>query len=214
MSTLSPGDLLHRLSWRYATKRFDPARPIADAAWAALLETLRLAPSSFGLQPWRFVVVDDPAVRRTLRSLARDQAQLTDAARLLVIQAHADVGPAEVQAHADRIAGERGDRAAADTYRDRITTLIAAWPAEARREWAVRQAYIALGSYLTAAAVLGVDACPMEGVDRPGFDRALGSDQGPWRTLVAVPTGHRAADDPQQALAKVRHPPERVLLTV
>lgn len=211
MTTLAPAQLTEQLRWRYATKRFDPTRSLSGDTWQALLHALQLTASSFGLQPWRFIVVDDQEVRRQIRAGARDQAQVTDAARLLVIQAHTDVDAAHVGAHADRIAAERGDEAGA-TFRQRVTPLITEkFTPEVRKEWALRQTYIALGQYLAAAAVLGVDTCPMEGFDKPATDRLLGHEATPWRSVVIVPTGYRAAEDPQAALPKVRFPLDQVV---
>lgn len=85
MTTLYVSDLLSALNWRYATKAFDPAKPVTDAEWDALLESLRLAPSSFGLQPWKFIDVRTPALRASLREASWGQTQVTDASRFVVL---------------------------------------------------------------------------------------------------------------------------------
>lgn len=212
MTTLAPAQLIQQLEWRYAAKRFDPTKDITSETWLALERSLQLAASSFGLQPWRFIVVDDQAIRRQIRTGARDQAQVTDAARLVVIQAHTDVDAAHVGAHAERIAALRGAEAGA-TFRQRVTPLVTEkFAPEVRKEWAIRQTYIALGQYLAAAAVLGVDTCPMEGFDKAAADILLGNEATPWRSIVIVPTGYRAVDDPQAALPKVRFDLGQVVL--
>jgi nitroreductase len=204
MPAIAPDILLDQLQWRYATKRFDAARRIPAETWAALEQVLVLTPSSFGLQPWRFVVVTDPEVRARLRAVSRNQPQITDASHLLVLQVLAVVDEAHVDRHLAAIAAARkADPAALATQRQRLVDTVVNGPNRGNHgEWASRQVYIALGQFLTAAALLGIDACPMEGVERPRYD------------VVVAPAGYRAADDPAAAQAKVRFAAEEVLLRV
>ena len=204
MPAIAPDVLLSQLSWRYATKRFDPARVIAPETWSALEQALVLAPSSFGLQPWRFVVVTEAALRAKLRAAARNQPQITDASHLVVFQALSAVDAAHVDRHLAVI--ERLRKPAADalaTQRQRLLDTVVNDP-QRGEAWAARQVYIALGQFLAAAALLGVDACPMEGVERPAYDALLNEPGSPFRTVVVAPTGYRAVDDPAAAQPKVR----------
>src|SRR3954469_15108820 len=99
MKTIDPNQLLEQLNWRYATKQFDPTRKISASDWTTLEEALRLTPSSFGLQPWKFIVVTDPAVRANLRPASWNQTQITDASHLVVLAAKTDFGETEIDAH-------------------------------------------------------------------------------------------------------------------
>jgi nitroreductase len=210
----APGDLLHQLHWRYATKRFDPARRIPEDTWAVLEQSLVLAPSSFGLQPWRFIIVTDPEVRSRLRAAARNQPQITEASHLVVFQAMARVDAAHVDAHLAVVAEKRRPEAAAlAAQRQRLLDTVVNDPQRGGSDaWAARQVYIALGQFLTAAAVLGVDACPMEGFERTAYDAILNAPDAPYRSVVIAPAGYRAADDPAAAQAKVRFPASAVII--
>jgi nitroreductase len=217
MPAIADSTLLSQLRWRYATKRFDPAQRIPADTWAALEQALVLTPSSFGLQPWRFVVVTDPEVRGRLRAAARNQPQITDASHLVVFQALAVVDAAHVDRHLAVVARDRRpDPAALATQRQRLLDTVVNGPQHQGQHeaWAARQVYIALGQFIAAAALLGVDACPMEGVDRPAYDAILSPNGSPYRTVVVAPAGYRAADDPAAQQAKVRFAPDDVILRI
>lgn len=217
MSTaaLPASDLLGALSRRYATKKFDPARKIDGALWTALEKALVLSASSFGLQPWRFVVVDDPALRAKLRAASWNQPQITDASHLVVFARKLEVTAADVDRHVDRIAEVRGaPKAALADYRGMMlgsVTNPANLPGGDMVTWTRSQVYIALGQFLTAAALLGVDACPMEGFDPKAYNDLLGLPGQGFSAVVVATAGYRAADDGYAALAKVRFKHEDVV---
>jgi nitroreductase len=124
MPTIADSTLLSQLRWRYATKRFDPAQRIPTETWAALEQALVLTPSSFGLQPWRFVVVTDPEVRGRLRAPARNQPQISDASHLVVFQALAVVDAAHVDRHLAVVARDRRpEPAVIATQRQRLLDI-------------------------------------------------------------------------------------------
>ncbi|MFM9000736.1 MAG: NAD(P)H-dependent oxidoreductase [Opitutia bacterium] len=170
-SATTPAQLEAALRWRYATKAFDP-RPIPADVWKALEHALQLAPSSYGLQPWKFLVVADPARRALLRPNSWGQSQVTDASHLVVFTRQTSVTEADVQAFYDQLVSERrADPAKLEPYRQMMVQNVAqGMSAERQREWAARQVYIALGQFMTAAAVLGVDTCPLEGIDPAKYD--------------------------------------------
>ena len=216
MSTLNSQQLLQQLNWRYATKQFDPARKISAQNWAALEQALVLSPSSGGLQPWRFVVVNDPALRAKLRAAGYGQAQITDASHLVVFTAKTDLTEADVDAHIKNISTTTGAplEALAQFRGMLLGGLVQSQDAAGRQAWARNQAYIALGNLLTSAAVLGIDACPMEGFDRAQFDQILGlKDQG-YTSAVIATVGYRAATDKYAEAPKVRFPKQQVLVEV
>lgn len=211
--TTSPADLLARLQWRYATKQFDPARTIDPQAWRALEDALVLAPSSFGLQPWKFVIVEDKALRQQLRAASWNQSQITDADKLVVFLGLRTLTVADVDRFLACQCEVRGmPLTALEGYRKMIVQFVAnGWAAKDLAGWNARQVYLALGQFMTAAAMLGVDTCPMEGIDMAAYDRLLGLDGTPFTTLCACTAGHRLATDKYAAAAKVRYPKDQVL---
>lgn len=216
MSTLNSQQLLQQLNWRYATKQFDPNRKISAQDWAALEQALVLSPSSGGLQPWRFVVVNDPALRAKLRAAGYGQAQITDASHLVVFTAKTDLTEADVDAHIKNIVTTTGApvEAFAQLRGMLVGGLVQSQDAAGRQAWTRNQAYIALGNFLTSAAVLGIDACPMEGFDRAQFDQILGLKAQGYTSAVIATAGYRAATDKYAQTPKVRFPKQQVLVEV
>jgi len=211
---LTPDAALAQLHWRYATKKFDPTRTIPAEVWAVLEQALVLAPSSVGLQPWKFVVVTDPAVRKTLQPAAYGQAQIVDASHLVVICGKAPPTAADADRHVARTAEVRGVPVEALAGFRKMVVGAAGKPPEEAAAWAARQAYLALGMFLTTAAMIGVDACPMEGFDPPKFDEILGLKAHGVAALALVAAGYRAADDKYAGVPKVRLPVEEVVVRV
>ncbi|MEO6994422.1 MAG: NAD(P)H-dependent oxidoreductase [Lacunisphaera sp.] len=213
---LSPEQLVERLDWRYAVKQFDPQRKIDDATWQTLEEALRLSPSSGGLQPWKFVVVTDPAVREKLVPASFGQAQIRDASHLVVFTAKKNFGAADIDAHIRNTAATRNvPIESLEGLRGMLTGgIVNAKDPAAREAWAARQTYIALGVLVTAAAVLGIDAGPMEGFLPDQYDAILNLDQRGLTTTVICALGYRAEDDRYAGLPKVRFNHDEVFLHV
>jgi len=209
---LTPEELLDALRWRYATKKFDASRGIPEETWSVLEQSMVLTPSSFGLQPWKFLVVEDPELRIRLRSVSWGQAQVTDAARYVVLTARTTLGRADITAWTSRLSEVQGtpaeNLAPLQTVIEGFTKSMT--PA-ALQAWNTRQVYIALGQLMAAAAVLGVDTCPMEGIDPVGYDSVLGLEGSGYATAVGCALGYRAADDRHAGLLKARFPAERVI---
>lgn len=194
MQPIPASQLLDNLSWRYATKQFDASRKIPAELWKTLEQAALLAPSSYGLQPWGFVVVTNPSVREKLRGASWNQPQITDASHLVVFCARADLTRVDVDRYVDKITEVRGvTRDAIAGYRDMMLGTVEA-PGANHLHWNQRQVYIALGFFLSAAAMLGIDACPMEGFDAAKYNEILGlAAQGLSATVVATrATGHLA----------------------
>jgi nitroreductase len=205
MPPIPPDTILAQLRWRYATKKFDPARKIPPEVWAKLEQAMVLAPSSYGLQPWKFIVVTDPATRKKLHPASWNQAQILDASHLVVFAAKNPPTPADVERHAARTARVRGlEIGALDALKQKINgSLERMSPADAHA-WATRQTYIALGVFLTACAMAGVDACPMEGFQPEKFDEILGLREKGLSAVVLATAGYRLTNDPAAQLAKSR----------
>jgi nitroreductase len=215
-NTITSQQLLDRLNWRYATKQFDPARKINAQDWATLEDALLLTPSSGGLQPWKFIVVTDPAVRAKLLPATYGQAQISAASHLVVFAAKKNFSEADVDAFINHTAATRGVSVESlAPFRGMLVGgIVQAMDEQARNAWARNQAYIALGNLLTSSAMLGIDACPMEGFDRAQYDEILGLNSQGYATAVIATLGYRAASDQYATAAKVRFPKEQVFTHV
>jgi nitroreductase len=213
MKTIDRTQLIDQLNWRYATKQYDATRKISAADWATLEEALVLSPSSYGLQPWTFVVVDDPAVRAQLLLASYGQPQVADASHLVVFATKANLSEADVDAHIRRSANVRGVPAdSLSGLRTMVLRSVVHGLTEAeRRSWAVNQTYIALGNLMTSAALLGIDATPMEGIERGRYDDILALKPRGLTTSVIAALGYRAAGDKYASAPKVRFAREDVV---
>lgn len=202
---LSPAGLLEALNRRYATKRFDPGREIPAETWEALEQALLLSPSSYGLQPWRFVVVDDPGLRRELVPATWNQPQPVEASRYVVFAVREDLAEADADRYLARIAEVREVPAQSlSGFRGMLLSAISGRSKDARFAWNARQAYIAMGQFMASAALVGVDTCPIEGLLPAEYDRILGLEGSGYRTVAAVAAGYRSAEDRYADLPKVR----------
>lgn len=216
MDALAPEAVLRALTWRYAVKRFDPTKKIPAESWRALEDSMVLAPSSYGLQPWAFVVVEDHALREKLVAASWHQRQVVDASHFVTFAIKKDLTTEDVDRHLSRIVEVRGvPPASLDGYRRGILKFLAQSGSPARIEdWCARQLYLALGQFMTSAAVMGIDTCPMEGIDPPKYDEILGLPARGLATVVACAVGYRAPDDKYATAPKVRFPRDAVLLRV
>lgn len=213
MTPWTPQQLLEAQRWRYATRVFDPTRIIPPDVWSALEQVLVLTPSSFGLQPYRCLVLRDPAVRQRLLAHSWNQRQVVDASHYVVLAARTGMTEAEIDRFVQRIAEVRGvPTGTLAGYRRMITsTLLSADFQPSLPHWAAHQAYIALGNLMTSAAVLGVDACPMEGFEPEAYDAVLDLPAQGLHATVACALGYRAATDKYARFPKVRLPAEELV---
>ncbi|MDB6164961.1 MAG: putative nitroreductase, partial [Lacunisphaera sp.] len=188
-------------------------RKISPADWAALEEALVLSPSSLGLQPWAFLVVDDPAVRAQLMLASYGQPQVTDASHLVVFTTRTNLGEADIDAHVRRTAEVRGIpvESLAGLRAMAVRSIVQGMNDAERRVWATNQAYIALGNLVTSAALLGIDATPMEGIEKSRYDDMLGLKVRGLTTAMIATLGYRSADDKYATIPKVRFAREQVV---
>ncbi len=216
MNHLPPDTLLAALNWRYAVKQFDPTRKIPAADWSALEQSLVLTPSSLGLQPWKFLIVTDPAVRARLRPAAWNQSQVTDCSHFVVFAVRQDLGADHVERYFARLAEVRqATPESLGSFRQMVTTNLDRARAEARLDrWQSHQLYIALGQFMAGAALLGIDTCPMEGFEPKKFDEFLALEGTGYASVVACAAGYRAAADPYARTPKVRFKSEDVIVRI
>lgn len=216
MNTIDCNQLIGQLNWRYATKQFDPHRKIGAEQWAALEDALILTPSSFGLQPWKFIVVTDPAIRERLVPASHGQRQVADASHYVVFAIKKNLSEQDVDDYVGRISEVRGvPRESLGHFRNiMVGSLVKGLDEPKRNDWAAKQVYIALGNFLTSAALMGIDACPMEGIEPAKYDEILGLNNNGVSTVVAAAAGYRAATDKYSLAKKVRFSRDKVLLKV
>ena len=204
---LEANQLLEALQWRYATKAFDASRQIDQTTWASLEQALVLTASSYGLQPWKFLVITDAAIRAELRPHSWNQSQITDCSHLVVLLKKRTINAADADRLIQATAAARGIEASAlDGYRQMIQVDLIDGPrSQIIGQWAANQVYIALGNLLTSAALLGVDTCAIEGFSPADYDRILGLENSDYQSCVVCACGYRSGDDKYASLAKVRY---------
>ena len=201
------------LNWRYATKQYDPTRKLTPEQLDLLSEALRLSPSSFGLQPWKFIIVTDPELRTKLRAAAWNQAQITDASQVIVLCRKEGFGAADIEAFIKATAEARGQNVEdLAGYKQMMEGALLSRSAEQLAVWSSEQIYLALGVLLTACAAQDVDACPMEGFDPAQFDQILDLPAQGLRSVVVCAVGYRSENDKYASAAKVRFPKEEVIV--
>jgi len=207
-------NLLSQLKWRYAVKRFDPNKTISSKDWGTLEDSLVLSPSSFGLQPWKFYVVTNEDVRKELQQHSWDQPQIVECSHLVVIAARKDSTRRDIENYLELIMKVRG------TPAEELEVLKGMMLGSQKQatedgfinEWAARQCFISLGFLLSAAAVLGIDACPMEGFVPAEYDRVLGIDDDGYFSVVVCAVGYRdGEEDWLSKLSKVRYPKDEMI---
>ncbi len=216
MNSIPTATLLQALHWRYATKKFDPTRKIPALEWQALEEALVLSPSSVGLQPWKFIVVTDSAMKEKLRPAAWNQGQVTECSHFVVLAVRKNIGRDHVDRHIARMVEVR--EVPADSlakFRQMVTGNLDKARAEERLDiWQSHQVYIALGQFMASAALLGIDTCPMEGFEPAKFDEILGLKGTDHASIVCCAAGYRAPDDKHAAMKKVRFKPDDVIVRI
>lgn len=202
-----------QLNWRYATKKFDATKKVPEELFTKLLDSARLSPSSYGLQPWKYVVVSDAEVRQKLRAQAWNQPQVTDASHLVVLCSWREMTEKSINDFADRIMKERGISAEAISgYRSMMLGSLPSMQGEDGKNWMAHQVYLALGVLLSACAVAGVDACPMEGFDKEAFDKILGLEKLGLYSRVLCAIGYRDPTDELGLSKKVRFSTDEVIV--
>lgn len=207
--------MLDALNWRYATKLFDPQKKLSQEQVDKLLESLRLSPSAYGLQPWKFIVVTNPEIRRKLREAGYNQPKITDASHLIVFAIEKNIDEAYVDRFVESLAESRGVTIESlKSYSDMMKGDIVSRTPEARQNWAARQLYLALGVLLATAAHDHIDAGPMEGFSAHKFDEILGLEKMGLHAVVCCALGFRAANDESEKLAKVRFAKEEVVIEI
>jgi nitroreductase/dihydropteridine reductase len=207
--------VIENLKWRSAIKSFDATKKVSEEKLEQLLDATQLAPSSAGLQHYKILVVENPEIREKLREAAHGQAQLTQASHVIIFAAETNIDSAYVTKYIDLIAKTREiGREHLEGFEQMLLNNVNGLTEDQKITWAAKQAYIALGVMLTAAAELGIDACPMEGFLAGKFDEILGLKELGLTTAVIAPIGYRSDEDVYSKLAKVRKPKEELFIHI
>ncbi len=209
-------DLLKALNWRYATKKMDPTKTVPEEKVQRILEAIRLTATSSGLQPYEIIVVTNPEVRAKMQAAASNQAQITEGSHVLVFAAWNDYTADRINMMFDYNNEVRGFvNEGAENYRKMLLQNYPSKGAEVNFQHAAKQAYIALGTAMIAAAEQEVDATPMEGFNPAAVDEILGLTARGLRSTVLLPLGYREADkDWLVNMKKVRRTNENFITEV
>lgn len=205
-------DIINSLNWRYAVKTYDSSKKIDEKEFNELLEIIRLAPSSFGLQPWKFIVVENKELRNKIREKAWNQTQVTDSSHLIVFCARTDVTEDYIKEYIKDTANTRN--ISVETlkgYEEMMLGFRKGHTKESINEWSKRQTYIPLGMILQAAAIKKIDATPMEGFSPDGVDELLNLKKDGFTSVALCALGYRSDSDQTSQYKKVRHSAEKII---
>jgi nitroreductase len=222
-------DTLNALNARYAVKRFDPTKVLSEEQLVLIEETLRLTPSSFGLEPWKFIIVRDQVIREKLLPYSQGNKQVITASHLVVLCAKNHVGNNDVRAFLKRTMDVRGVKENVLTNLKK-TLYGVVWVRNLNmwtfglpelifgtkifRQWQTKQVYIALGNLLSVCAHQNIDAAPMEGFSQKAYTKILGKTVEGYTPVVLCAVGYHAAEDSFATMAKVRKTKDEVITRI
>lgn len=207
-------NIIEALQWRYAVRQFSSEKLDEDRV-DALLTATRLTATSYGLQPYRLIMVNDKHVKKSLFEYSMGQDKVVHNSHMIIIAAQTDIGDDMVDCYIDSVTKARG-MSIGDLHgiSQHMKSVFANKTIAQKREWAHQQAYIALGTLLTAAATMQIDTCPMTGFEPDGFDKILRLKEQGLESVVICALGVRHPDDANASLPKVRYPHAEMVLAV
>jgi len=206
---------LENLNWRYATKKFDDTKKINETDLEFLKEAMQLSASSYGLQPYEILVIEDAELREKLKPAAWNQSQITDASQLIVIANKVGFGDELIDSYIENVSTVRElPLESLSNFSSFMKSKIGEFSIEQKAQWTQNQSYIVLGNLLSAAAEIKVDVCPMEGFDAKVFNEILELDKKGLNTAVIATIGYRSEEDDTQHYPKVRKEKEELFTTI
>ena len=206
-------DIIKQLEWRYATKKFDPAKRLSEEKLNIVKQAFNLTATSFGLQTIKLIVIEDKELRAPLVKHAYNQKQVLDASHLLVICIQKDILQDDVTNYYNNIKGIRKTpESILRPYREDLIKMMEKMSVQQRQRWSTNQAYIALGNLMTVCAMEGIDSCPMEGFTPSKYDEILQLEEKGLMSVLLLPIGYRAPDDMFSGFKKVRKPLEEAVI--
>jgi len=208
-------EIIEKLKWRYATKKFDASKKLSEEKLNILKEAFNLTATSYGLQPLKMLVISDPETKEQLMPYSMDQPQVRDASHVLVLCMEAEISSQYIVKHFDRVeAFQKTSREILDPFQEFLVTSFAQKPPEEKTFWMTNQAYLAMGNLLTVCALADIDSCPMEGFDPEKYDELLQLHKRGLRSVLVLPVGYRAQDDEFSEMKKVRRGVEEVVIEI
>lgn len=208
-------NFIKNANWRYATKKFDTTKKISKQDLEILKEAIRLSASSFGLQPYRVLIIENPELRAKLQPAAWGQSQIVDASQLIVFANITNFGETEIDVSIANTTKTRGLPAdALKGYGDFMKSKIVALPEDVRNTWASKQTYLALGNLMNAASELKIDVTPMEGFEPAQVNEILGLGKLGLNATLLATIGYRHEEDATQHYAKVRKSNEELFINL
>ena len=208
-------NFINDANWRYATKKFDATKKVSNEDFEILKEAIQLSASSYGLQPYKVFIIENPEIRAKIQPVAWGQTQIVDASHLIIFANITNFSDAEIDAYIKNVSETRGIpvesvQGYSDFMKSKITTL----PVEERNNWTAKQTYLALGNLLNAAAEMKIDVTPMEGFEPAAVNEILGFDKLGLNASLLATIGYRHEDDATQHYAKVRKSNEELFINL
>lgn len=204
-------NIINNLQWRYSTKLFDSTKKIDEQTIAEIEDGLVLTASSFGLQPWQFLIIENQDIKQQLTPASFNQPQIESCSHLIVLTAMKSIDEKYIQEFIDLTAQTRGiDAATLQGYKDMMIGFLLKSGMNIQT-WSEKQCYIALGNLLNIVAEFKIDACPMEGIIPAKYDEILGLTNTNYTTCLACPIGYRSVDDSYANAKKVRFEKEKII---
>ena len=208
-------NFIKNANWRYATKKFDTTKKVSKEDLETLKEAIRLSASSYGLQPYKVLIIYNPELRAQLQPAAWGQSQIVDASQLLIFANITNFGDAEIDAFIKNLTETRGIPVeAVQGYADFMKSKISILPVDKRNIWTSKQTYLAMGNLLNAAADLNVDVTPMEGFEPEKVNEILGLDKLGLNASLIATVGYRHNEDDTQHYVKVRKSNEELFINL
>ena len=202
-------NIIENLEWRYATKKFDPEKKVDEETIEKLKKAIQLSASSYGLQPYKILIIEDEALKKKLQPASWNQSQIVDCSHLFVFCSDATITDELTDDYVKLKAEVQSlDLADLQGYGDFVKKKLSEKSGHEKASWTTRQAYIALANLLVACAELKIDACPMEGFEPSQYDEILNLSEQGLKACALTTVGYRSENDTAQHQAKVRKPME------
>lgn len=203
--------VIENRTWRYATKKFDSTKKIADSDFEQLMESVQLSASSYGLQPYHILITTNKETREQLKQVSWGQSQITDASHLIVFANQTNFDSKLIEDYLTNVSITRNiPLENLNEYSDFMKSKLLDLPANIKSTWAAKQTYIALGNLMQAAAELKIDTCPIEGFEADKYNTILKLNEKGLTAAVVLPMGYRSKEDQTQHYAKVRKSKENL----
>jgi len=208
-------EIIKKLEWRYATKKFDPSKVLSEEKLTVLKQAFNLTATSYGLQPLRLLIISNHKIKKQLVAFSMDQPMVQDASHVLILCTETTVTSTFIKKHFNRVESIRNTpREILDPFETFLLESFSKKTPEDIELWMTKQAYLAMGNLLTVCALEDIDACPMEGFEPEKYDELLQLKEKGLRSVLVLAVGYRAKDDMFAGFKKVRRGVEDVVIHI